>query len=142
MRKLPTYLILVLYLCLQMNIFEDGHKKYKHMKIIHEWTWAFNWNSIFLVVKSLTYSFIFSFLIGLGVGRWKKKIVGRLNQSTTQIFTKIYLTFPGFVSSWKKIWSEKQMLVKQNVLEYNHGLTSLLDFVFSVNTSILETIEI
>ena len=57
-----------------MNIFEDGHKKYKHMKIIRKWTWAaFNWNSIFLVVKSLTYSFIFSFLIGFGVGRWKKK---------------------------------------------------------------------
>ncbi len=142
MRKLTTYLILVFYLCLQMNIFEDGHKKYKHIKIIRKWTWAFNWNSIFLVVKSLTYSFIFSFLIGLGVGRWKKKIVGRLNQSTTQIFTKTYLTFPGFVFPWKKILSEKQMLVKQNVLEYNYGLTFLLDFVFSVNPSIPETIEI
>jgi hypothetical protein len=91
----------------------------------------------------LTYSFIFSFLIGLGVGRQKKKIVGRLNQSTTtQIFTKIYLTFPGFVFSWKKILSEKQILVKQNVLEYIYGLTFLLDFVFSVNPSIPETIEI
>jgi hypothetical protein len=100
-----------------MNVFEDGHKKYKHMKIIHKWTWAFNQNSIFLVVKSLTYSFIYSFLIGLGDGRWKKNIVVRLNQSTTQIFTKIYLTFPGFVFSRKKIWSETQMLVKQNVLE-------------------------
>ncbi len=35
------------YLCLQMNIFEDGHKKYKHMKNIHKWIWAFNWNIIF-----------------------------------------------------------------------------------------------
>ncbi len=55
---------------------------------------------------------------------------------------KTYLTFPGFVFSWKKIWSEKKMLVKQNVLEYNYGLTSLLDFVFSVNPSIPKTIEI
>ncbi len=72
----------------------------------------------------------------------KKKIVGRLNQSTTPRFSKIYLTFPGFVFSWKKILSEKQMLVKQNVLEYNYGLTFLLDFVFSVNLSIPETIKI
>jgi hypothetical protein len=111
-------------------------------------TWKFSMNGhelsieIVFFFKYLTYSITFSFLIGWGVGRWKKKTVGRLNQSTTQIFTKIYLTFPGFVFFWKKIWLEKQMLVKQNVLEYNHGLTSLLDFVFSVNPSILETIEI
>ncbi len=72
MRKLTTYLILVFYLCLQMNIFEDGHKKHQNMKIIRKWTWAFNWFFV-VVVKSLTYSFIFSFLIGLGVGRWKNK---------------------------------------------------------------------
>jgi hypothetical protein len=72
----------------------------------------------------------------------KRKIVGRLNQSTTPIFTKIYHTFPGFVFSWKQILSEKQMLVKQNVLEYNYGLIFLLDFVFSVNPSIPETIKI
>jgi hypothetical protein len=72
----------------------------------------------------------------------KRKIVGRLNQTTTLIFTKIYLTLPGFVCSWKKMLSEKQILVKQNVLKYNYGLTFLLDFVLSVNPSIPETIEI
>ena len=35
-----------------------------------------------------------------------------------------------------------QMLVKQNVLKYSYGLTFLLDFVFCVNPSIPETIEI
>jgi hypothetical protein len=72
----------------------------------------------------------------------KRNIVGRLNQNTTSIFTKMYLTFPGFVFSWKNILSEKQMLVKQNVLEYNFGLTFLPYFVFFVNPSIPETIEI
>jgi hypothetical protein len=72
----------------------------------------------------------------------KRKIVGRLNQSTTPIFTNIYLTFLGIVFSWKKILSEKQMLVKQNVLEYNYDLTFWLDFVFFVNASISETIKI
>jgi hypothetical protein len=48
-----------------MNIFEDGHKKYNHMKI------TVNWRELSIEIgfffKSLTHSFFLSFVIGLGV---------------------------------------------------------------------------
>jgi hypothetical protein len=64
------------------------------------------------------------------------------SKHNSDIYKKRISPFPALFFSWKKILSEKQMLVKQNVLKYSYGLTFLLDFVFSVNPSIPETIEI
>jgi hypothetical protein len=69
-------------------------------------------------------------------------LLGHSIKAQLRYLQKCISPFPGFVFSWKKILSEKQMLVKQNVLEYSYGLTFLLNFVFSVDPSIPETIEI
>ncbi len=73
MRKLTMYLILVvIFVCRWIFLTTD-------IRNTNTWKISINGHELsieivfFLVVKSLNYSFIFSFLIGLGVGRWKKK---------------------------------------------------------------------
>jgi hypothetical protein len=72
----------------------------------------------------------------------REKMLGDSIKALLGYLQKYISPFPVLFFSWKKILSEKQILVKQNVLEYYYGLTFLLDFVFSVNPSIPETIKI
>jgi hypothetical protein len=77
----------------------------------------------------------------LGLEDEKRKLLGDSIKALLRYLQKYISPFQALFFPGKR-FDLRNRCWQKNVLEYNHGLTSLLDFVFSVNPSILETIEI